>query len=117
MTGHESLIEGITLPDRDDRHDVAADIRCGADAIVTYNLKDFPDAALHPLGIEAQHPDDFVLCQIDLGPAVVLHALHEQRASLKRPPMKLDDFLNTLESQQLVQTVARLRREHYAELL
>ena len=117
VTGHEPLIEAIVLPDPDDRHVVAAAIRCGANAIVTYNLKDFPEAALQPLGIEAQHPDDFVLCQIDLGPAVVLRALREQRAALKNPPRSLDDFLNTLESQQLVQTVARLRRDHYAELL
>jgi predicted nucleic acid-binding protein len=117
VTGYEPLIEAIMLPDPDDRHVVAAAIRCGADAIVTYNLKDFPDAALQPLGIEAQHPDDFVLCQLDLGPAVVLRALREQRAALRNPPRSLDDFLNTLESQQLVQTVARLRRDHYAELL
>ena len=117
VTGHEPLIEAIVLPDPDDRHVVAAAIRCGADAIVTYNLKDFPEAALQPLGIEAQHPDDFVLCQIDLGLAVVLRALREQRAALKNPPRSLDDFLNTLESQQLVQAVARLRRDHYAELL
>ena len=117
VTGHEPLIEAIVLPDPDDRHVVAAAIRCGADAIVTYNLKDFPEAALQPLGIEAQHPDDFVLCQIDLGLAVVLRARREQRAALKNPPRSLDDFLNTLESQQLVQTVARLRRDHYAELL
>ena len=63
VTGHEPLIEAIVLPDPDDRHVVAAAIRCGANAIVTYNLKDFPEAALQPLGIEAQHPDDFVLCR------------------------------------------------------
>jgi len=37
----------------------------GADVIVTYNLHDFPDAALAPYGIDAQHPDEFVAHQQD----------------------------------------------------
>ncbi len=117
VTGYETLIPGITLPDPDDCHVLAAAIRAGADAIVTYNLKDFPEAALKPYGIEAQHPDDFVLCQIDLRPALVIAALRAQRAALRNPPVDLDHFLAVLENQQLVQTVARLRRDHAAELV
>lgn len=61
VTGHEPLIGGLTLPDPDDRHVLAAAIRCHAQVIVTQNLKDFPPAGLEPFGIEAQHPDLFVL--------------------------------------------------------
>lgn len=117
VTGHETLIHGLTLPDPDDRHVLAAAIRCGADAIITYNLRDFPESDLAPYGIQAQHPDDFLVCQLDLSPPRVVRALKDQRAALKRNPRTLDQFLDTLESQQLVQTVARLRRDHYAELL
>ena len=50
VTGYEGLIDGLTLPDPDDRHVLAAAIRCQAGVIVTYNLKDFPDDALTPVG-------------------------------------------------------------------
>jgi predicted nucleic acid-binding protein len=49
VTGYETLIEGIELPDPDDRHVVAAAIKAGADVIVTYNLRHFPSAALQPV--------------------------------------------------------------------
>lgn len=38
---------------------LAAAIKMGADAIVTFNLKDFPNSALAGYGVEAIHPDDF----------------------------------------------------------
>src|SRR5437868_12793912 len=42
VTGYEELIEGLHLPDPDDRHVLAAAIRARADVIVSCNLKDFP---------------------------------------------------------------------------
>ena len=56
VTGYESLIETITLPDPDDRHVLATAIHAGADLIVTFNLKDFPAAVLQPLSIAASIP-------------------------------------------------------------
>jgi hypothetical protein len=56
VTGWEELQSGIRLPDQDDRHVVAAAIRGGADGIITANVKDFPAAALEPLGLEAVRP-------------------------------------------------------------
>jgi hypothetical protein len=47
VDGYEPLIETLTLPDADDRHVLAAAIHCGAQVIVTANLRDFPDARLH----------------------------------------------------------------------
>jgi len=69
VTGHDELIESLTLPDPDDRHVLAAAIRVGASVIVTFNLADFPAAALARFHIEAQHPDDFLISLLDAAPA------------------------------------------------
>jgi hypothetical protein len=109
VTGYEGLIDGLKLPDADDRHVLAAAVRAGADVIVTYNLDDFPRKALDPLGIEPQHPDVFVTHLLDLDAPIVCAAARRQRQSLKNPPKKVEEFLEILAQQQLPQTVARFR--------
>lgn len=63
---YQVLIEGLELPDPNDRHVLAAAIKCGANAIVTSNLKDFPVAVLARFEIQPINQDDFVLDQIGL---------------------------------------------------
>jgi predicted nucleic acid-binding protein len=46
----EPLIEGLSLPDPGDRHVLAAGIKAGAQVIVTYDDRHFPDAAPSPFG-------------------------------------------------------------------
>ncbi|WP_031433894.1 PIN domain-containing protein [Methylomarinum vadi] len=115
IIGYEGLIVGIELPDPDDRHVLAAAIKAGADAIITTNLKDFPEQTLSRYGIEAIHPDDFIYYQIDLAPAVACAAIKRQRQSLRNPPKSIDEFLAILQKQQLPQTVSALKK--YIELL
>lgn len=109
VTGFEGLIAGLELPDADDRHVLAAAIRAGAQVIVTANLDDFPAEQLTPYAIEAQHPDEFVLNQIDLAAGTVCAVISEQAAALKNPPLTVGDVLDTLRDNGMVQTVARLR--------
>lgn len=44
-----------------DRHVLGTAIVSKAESIVTFNLRDFPAPALAPWGIQAKHPDAFVL--------------------------------------------------------
>lgn len=85
VTGWEPLESGITLPDPDDRHVVAAALRGRADMIVTANVRDFPSDVLGSVGLEVQHPDDFLLNQLDLEPDLTMATLHRQAAATKRP--------------------------------
>ncbi|CEL28250.1 PIN domain-containing protein [Pseudomonas fluorescens] len=105
---YEDLVTGLTLPDRDDRHVLAAAIRCGAGVIVTFNLKDFPYVLLAPFGIEAQHPDEFVENLFHLDPSAVVAAAQRQRQQLKNPVMDIESFLNLLQRQGLSRSVQAL---------
>jgi hypothetical protein len=105
----EPLIASVILPDPDDRHVLAAAIRCGAQAIITFNTKDFPDKAMMPFGVEAKHPDEFVLDAIGLQPWAVLAAVTQQAADLRSPPVSLSELLDTLRAGGLEQSVAKLR--------
>lgn len=109
VEGYECLIEGLALPDKDDRHVLAAAIKCKADAIVTFNQKDFPADYLQTFQLEVIHPDDFIYYQIDMAPAICCKAFKDQRSALKNPAMNVDEFLICLQKQQLPQTVSLLR--------
>ncbi|KIP95691.1 MULTISPECIES: PIN domain-containing protein [Pseudomonas] len=108
IDGYEDLVSGLTLPDENDRHVLAAAIRCGADVIVTFNLKDFPSCHLAPYGIEAQHPDEFVENLFHLDSAAVVAAAQSQRRQLKTPTVEVDKYLGFLQRQGLVESVKAL---------
>jgi PIN domain len=115
VQGYEGLEASLDLPDADDRHVLAAAILCRAGTIVTYNLKDFPDTALAPYGISAQHPDEFIEHAFDLNTAAVCKAVRDHRASLKHPPKSVEELFDTYLQQGLATTVSVLRQ--HAELL
>jgi hypothetical protein len=96
VQGWETLEPSVCLPDPDDRHVVAAAMRGRADAIVTANVRDFPDEALAPLEIAVVEPDDFLLDQLDLAPRVVLDVQREQAAHTRNPPLTPTDLLARL---------------------
>jgi predicted nucleic acid-binding protein len=109
VVDYEPLIEGLVLPDPDDRHVLAAAIRCRAELIVTKNLKDFPANILAPYRIEAKHPDDFLHGLLRGHEGSFCDAVRATHGRLKNPPMSRAGYFLTLESQGLVQTVSRLR--------
>jgi len=95
VEGYKDLIPAMTN-DPKDRHVLAAAVRGNADLIVTANLKDFPDAALEPYGIQAIHPDQFLLDQLDLDPVRVVQVVAEQRDSYTRPELSAEEFSHSL---------------------
>jgi predicted nucleic acid-binding protein len=96
VTGWEGLQAGVVVPDEDDRHVVAAAIRGGAQAIVTANLDDFPERALGVLGLEAIHPDEFLLDQLALSPATVMQVIREQAAHTRNPTLAPQELATLL---------------------
>lgn len=109
VTGYEQIAAALTLPDPDDTHVLAAAIKSGANAIITFNLRDFPAAELAKYDIEAQHPDDFIQHQFGLDTSLVVVAAQRCRARLRNPPYGVDEYLDRLERQSLPLSVAELR--------
>ena len=109
VEGHEVLIPTLTLRDQGDIHVLAAAIHAKADAIITFNLRDFPERVLQPYGIVALHPDVFLCQLLDQDKDSVCEAVREQRLSLKNPPRTAEELLDTLEHQGLRRGVTRLR--------
>lgn len=105
VVDHLDLVECLSLPDPDDRHVLAAAIKCNADAIVTFNLKDFPNDVLTQYEIEAIHPDDFITDLFDLCAPKVLQTMRKHRARLKNPPLTPDDYIQYFAKQGLTNTV------------
>ena len=64
-----------------------------ADAVVTFNLKDFPEQAASPHGVEILHPDAFLLRLLHQRPDDVVEALAVGVLDLRRPPETLNDWL------------------------
>lgn len=109
VTGHERLIDGLCLPDRNDRHVLAAAIRCNAQLIVTTNDEDFPESALLPHGVHAERPDKFIASMITDSPDQVCDAIATLRARLRNPPLSAHALVNRIRDVGLPDTAARLR--------
>ena len=103
------LISTLNLPDADDRHVLAAAIVGHADAIVTFNLKDFPEAIITRHAVEVLHPDDFLVAQYDLDKIAILSVIKSCRMKLRHPPKSAHDYVATLEQQGLPQLCRILR--------
>jgi predicted nucleic acid-binding protein len=109
VLGYEPLIEGLKLPDPDDRHVLAAAIKAGAQVIVTRNLKDFPASDLRQWEVEAKSPDAFVLDQVGINVRAVAASVRQIADSRTNPPESVEDILSQLERDGLMESVAALR--------
>lgn len=115
VDGHETLVEGLSLPDADDRHVLATAIRAGAEHIITENLGDFPSAVLASLGIEAVSADDFLSSTFELYPADAVATLRAMRLGYNNPPSTPAEFIFDLQAKGMPK-LASLLREHIDSL-
>lgn len=110
IEGFETLIEGIDLPDKDDRHVVAAAIAGRAEGIITFNLQDFPDDKLEHFELNAIHPDTFLSDMFELSPSDAIGAAQRQRRALKAPKLTAQEYLDCLQRQRLPVFVSKLSK-------
>lgn len=103
------LVDGLILPDPDDRHIFAVAIQAKAALIVTNNLKDFPAAALIAHQIEPISADSFIADCIDLAGPEAIAELRDLRERFRRPEMDAEAFLRLVEERGLSQTAAMLQ--------
>ncbi|MDT8385441.1 MAG: PIN domain-containing protein [Gammaproteobacteria bacterium] len=109
VENYEGLIESLDLPDRADRHVLAAAIKSQADVIVTSNLKDFPEATLKQYAIEAQSPDTFLNHLFDLNPTAFCSVVKQQRERPHNPEYSAGQLLEIFYNLGLPLTVNKLR--------
>lgn len=109
VENYQPLIGCVDLPDPNDQHVLAAAIAGHADAIVTFNIKHFPSEVLTRHGIEAQHPDDFVMNQLQLQELVAIEAIKKMRARWKSPERTATELIEALEKRGLPLTAAHLK--------
>ena len=108
VSGYEALVPGLSLPDANDRHVLAAAIKASVAVIVTFNLSDFPATILQAHGIRPAHPDLFLSTLFDDDPALFLQAAQIHRASLRNPPKDEAGYVQTLRINGLKELVLRL---------
>lgn len=97
IEGFHRHVSGVVLPDQDDRHVLAAAIEASPSAILTFNLKDFPDEDLHPHGVIAIHPDTWLCRLYAEDPDLVTEAIEgaaRLRRRAPRTPMEIVDALS-----------------------
>ena len=109
VSGFEHLEAGLNLPDADDRHVLAAAILCGAQHIVTDNIRDFPSAELDQFDIKAIEADEFLSRTFDLYTAEAMSVLRELRSYYSNPRFTPSEFVFDLTAKGMPKLAARVR--------
>ena len=85
VTVPQPLLKAVEcIPDKNDRHVLAAAIMARANTIVTQNTKHFPKDCLEEYGVLCQTADDFLIHQYHLCPQLVLDKLDDQGAGISQ---------------------------------
>jgi hypothetical protein len=104
VENYKGLIEHLELPDKDDRHVLAAAIKTNANLRVTNNIKDFPEEYLQSFSLNAKTADDFLTDIIDLNQEQAMAAFKEMVLNKKNPKQDEFEALNLLRNAGLKDT-------------
>lgn len=104
VKNYKGLIKNLELPDKDDRHVLAAAIKTNANLIVTNNIKDFPEDYLQSFSLNAKTADDFLTDIIDLNQEQAVTAFKEMVLNKKKPKQDEFEVLNLLRNAGLKDT-------------
>jgi predicted nucleic acid-binding protein len=115
VSGHETHIPLVNLPDPNDRHVVAAGIAAGAAIILTWNLRHFPAKELKKFGLRRETPDVFLSGLYDKVPDLAIGSLANARRNLTKSRVSAPGFINILNSQKLIE-LAKRADKHLSEL-
>lgn len=115
VTGHEHYVATVRLPDRDDRHVVAAAIAACASVILTWNLRDFPERELGKFNLLKETPDSFLVGLHEKFPGPVIGSLANARRNLRKSRVSATDFIDILANQKLTR-FAKIMRNHLTDL-
>ena len=88
VTEYEDLIDSLQLTDPDNRHVLAIAIRADADAIITFNQRDFDEAELAKYDVYTEHPDEFVSNMIARYTPLAIFVVREMRGRLRKTSEK-----------------------------
>jgi predicted nucleic acid-binding protein len=95
VTGYKALVSKMEC-DEKDRHVLATAVRGGAAALVTFNLRDFPEESLRPYDVSVVSPDEFLLDQLGLWPSLTIQTLAETVSAYEKPPLTVPEFCDQL---------------------
>jgi len=85
VTVPSALLKAVEcIPDKNDRHVLAAAIVAHANTIITQNSRHFPKECCEKYGVVCQKPDDFLIDQYHLRPQLVLDKLDDQAAGISQ---------------------------------
>jgi predicted nucleic acid-binding protein len=120
VAGFDQLVDGLQLPDPDDRHVLAAAIHAECDVLVTDNRSDFPDDACGPHDLDVLSSDLAIVRLVKDFTDEVKDIVTAQVTALRHPPQSIEEFVHRLADRAAIGAMvlgAALGLETYVSLL
>ncbi len=108
-----ALLESVTLCDERQRAPLAAALLTDAELILTRTPEAYDQETLALFGVEARHPDEFLLELVGRAPTKLFAIVSHQARALPDAPVSLATLLRALKAQGLPRTIDELCAHYY----